>query len=190
MSADPGALPRSSGSEGPGLAVITVSALLAVAFLYVVLIGGGYPASSYLAPRVAIQAIAFAVIGGWILAILVRPDWWPRSPLGIPVALVIGAMTLSTVLSVEPWMATGGLAFAAVAGGVFLLVARLAQVAPFARRIATLLVLLPVIVVVAYAVQASSPAWRRGSSSGHWSAAGRSRRSDRTGPASPWARPT
>src|SRR5438045_3663021 len=92
--------------------------LLALSAVFLLSTGGTYPGIASLDAHVIGQVVAIAVLGVWLMASLFQPDWRPRTPLLIPIALASAAYLASALasqrprLSLEPTVAGLGWALA------------------------------------------------------------------------------
>lgn len=103
--------------------------------------------------RILTQALAYAVVGGWLLVALMRPRWLPRTPLAAPVIAAAAVFVLASVFSQRPRLSAEATLIGLGAAAMFLFLTRLAAEPWFRVRMRVVLVLVPVVVAVAYVPQ-------------------------------------
>jgi O-antigen ligase len=142
----------SSRQPSTGATVVRFLAWVGLVLVALVLfvVTGGYDAMGSIQSRLAHQAMAYLVLGSWLLVALVRPAWRPRTPLLPALGLALAAYGLSALasqrprLSLEPALAGAALAL------TYLFLASLLTDRWFRQRVAMLLVTVVGLVAVAY----------------------------------------
>lgn len=126
---------------------------LVLAAVFFLTTGGTYPGIASVEGHVIGQVIAIAVLGGWLALALVRPEWRPRTPLLVPIALASAAYLASAIasqrprLSFEPTIAGLGWALA------FLFLSRLLVSDWFRARVAVVMTAFLSVIAFGYIVQ-------------------------------------
>jgi O-antigen ligase/tetratricopeptide (TPR) repeat protein len=150
MSQDPGTTSGEPASTATKLIRSIAWIVLVFIGLVLVVVTGGYDAMGSIQSRLAHQAMAYLVLGSWLLLALARPAWRPRTPLVPAVALTVSAYVLATLasqrprLSLEPGLAGPALALA------FLCLCTILGDPWFRRRLTNLVVTVVALVAVAY----------------------------------------
>jgi O-antigen ligase len=127
--------------------------LVSLLGVYLVFVVGGFPGIYQIQWRLVTHVLTLLLVVGWLVAVLWRPDLFVLPRLTLPIAVVLGAMVVSTLASPYPRFGWETVINAAATALVFAtLVTMLAQPAlrPRLRFTAAALV---VGVVIGYAIQ-------------------------------------
>ena len=139
----------SSGHLGTLLTWMLVS-LLGVCLVFVV---GGFPGIYQVQWRLVTHVLTLALIVGWLVAILWRPDLFVLPRLTLPIAVLLGAMVVSTLASPYPRFGWETVLNAAATALVFAAMVTMLARPGLRPRLRFTAAALVVGIVLAYAVQ-------------------------------------
>lgn len=135
-----------------GLTRILIWVALAVAALWVLLVGGNHPGIERTPIRLLTQLLGAVVLITWLVGCVLRPSWRPQSGLVLPVAIAFAAFLLAALFSHRPRLSQDSIYIAGALTLAFLMLLRLGSDPFFGRRLRAITAAFPVLVILAYIV--------------------------------------
>jgi len=135
-----------------GLSRVLIWVALAVAALWVLLVGGTHPGIVRPPIRVLTHVVGVVVLVAWLAGCVVRPSWRPRSSLLLPIAIAFAAFALAALFSLRPRLSQDAVYQAGALTLTFVLLLRLAPDPFFGPRLRAITAMFPLLVIVAYLV--------------------------------------
>jgi O-antigen ligase/tetratricopeptide (TPR) repeat protein len=127
--------------------------LLSLLGVYLVFVVGGFPGIYQVQWRLVTHGLTLALIVGWLLALLWRPDLFVMPRLTLPIAVILGAMIVSTIASPYPRFGWETVLNAAATALVFAALVTVLADPGLRPRLRFTAAALVIGVVIAYAVQ-------------------------------------
>jgi len=87
---------------------------LTLFFLYFAFIGGTFITEQRFYPRIIHHVIVTALLGGWVINLLVKRRAFPSTPLDFPVLAALAAYIIATIFAADPRVSMEGLWLACV----------------------------------------------------------------------------